>query len=205
MVSDGDPDSAWYTGRQNTDPFVFGDRFRYTGCFQHKRGRPTQMRNLAQGSVILFGSCRDKSRFVVDTVFVVADHIDHTKRDYQDQPRGRVPATYETVTLSPWYANTDDPTQSHRLYSGAAFNARVEGMFSFVPCLPYSMAPRGFARPTLRLPGVITDTHKQWVRLNPQTSTADVARLWADVVRQVTDQGLMLGIGAALPQQRLRP
>lgn len=199
VLTEGAPDEAWYSGRQNTDPFVFGDRFRYTGCLQHKQGRPTQLRHLARDSVILFGSCRGRSRFVVDTVFVVAEHIDHTKRDYQDQLRGLVPITYEAVTLAPWYANTDDLTESHRLYSGATFDASVEGMFSFVPCLPSSLAPRGFARPTIRIPGVVTDTHMQWVKLNPQASVSDVKRLWDDVVRQVTDQGLMLGIGAALP------
>ncbi len=199
VLPEGDPDQAWYSGRQNTDPFVFGDRFRYTGCLQHTKRGPTQLRHLARASVILFGSCLHKSRFVVDTVFVVADHIDHTKRDHQGRLRSRVPATYEAVTLAPWYVNTDDPTRSHRLYTGATFDARVEGMFSFFPCLPYSLAPRGFARPTIRLPGIITDTHRQWVRLNPQLSTADVAPLWEEVVRQVTDQGLMLGIGAPLP------
>lgn len=149
---EGASDEAEYGGRQNTDPFVFGRRFLYTGCLQHKQGRPTQLRNLTRGSVILFGSCRSGSRFVVDTVFVVADHIDHTKLDHRDRLRGRVPPTYEAVTLAPWYANTDEPARIHRLYIGATYDETVEGMFSFVPCLPNALAPKGFARPTVRLP-----------------------------------------------------
>ncbi len=196
------PDEDWYQGRQNTDPFVFGDRFRYTGCLQHTTRGPTQMRFLARGSVILFGSCLHASEFVVDTVFVVAGHIDHTKEDYRDRLRGRVPATYEEVTLGPWYADPDTAVRSHRLYLGATFDAPVEGMFSFVPCLPYALAPRGFARPTLRLPGVITDSHKQGRKHSPQAGIGDVEYLWSEIVRQVTDQGLMLGVGLGLPPRR---
>ena len=51
-------DGVW---RQNTDPFVFGERFHYTGCLRHTRRGPTQLRYLAPGSLVLFGSCRDKS------------------------------------------------------------------------------------------------------------------------------------------------
>lgn len=62
-----------YRGLQNTDPFVFGQQFHYTGCRQRNptTGRATQLRYLSRGSVILFGSCQDKGKFVLDTVFVV--------------------------------------------------------------------------------------------------------------------------------------
>lgn len=187
-------------GLQNTDPFVFGERFLYTGCMQYKRGKPTQLRHLALGSVILFGSCLRKSRFVLDTVFVVADHVDHAKRNYCDQLKGHVSDTYCAVTLAPWYGNMIERDKSYRLYDGATFGAPVQGMFSFVPCLPAEVAPRGFARPTIRIPGVITDTHCQGVKLNPQAGLSAVKSLWDEVVDQVTNQGLLLGIGVALPQ-----
>lgn len=67
---------------QNTDPFVFGEQFYYTACRQHHNKKPTQLRYLNRGSVILFGSCLH-SRFVLDTVFVVAGHIDHTKLNWK--------------------------------------------------------------------------------------------------------------------------
>ena len=55
--------------RQNTDPWVFGDCFRYSNC---KQQRQAALQKLARGSLILFGSTRD-GNFVVDTVFVVRD------------------------------------------------------------------------------------------------------------------------------------
>lgn len=188
-----------YRGLQNTDPFVFGKRFYYTGCRQHKQGKPTQLRNLARGSVILFGSCLRKSHFMVDAVFVVADHIDHSKRDYRDWLRGCVSETYDAVTLAPWYGNMVERDKSHRLYDGATFEAPIEDMFSFFPCLPYDENRRGFARPTIHIQDVITDTLCMGFKKNEQATTSDVKCLWDDVVQQVTNQGLVLGIGAALP------
>jgi len=61
--------------RQNTDPWVFGDCFRYSNCHQlNQRG----LQNLAPGSVILFGSTLGLAsgagpRFVLDALFVVAE------------------------------------------------------------------------------------------------------------------------------------
>ena len=64
---------------QNTDPFVFGESFLYTCCQQFKNNRPTQLRYLAPGSVILFGSHRG-GRFLLDTVFVTRRSRDHCRR-----------------------------------------------------------------------------------------------------------------------------
>ncbi|MEE9315869.1 MAG: hypothetical protein V3U97_02040, partial [bacterium] len=68
---------------QNTDPFVFGNQFYYTICQQYKKEKPTQLRYLEKDSVILFGSCQNKSQFILDTVFVVGDYIDHEKATYE--------------------------------------------------------------------------------------------------------------------------
>ena len=63
---------------QNTDPFVFGDRFLYTLCRQTKpisgHARPTFLRDLAPGSLILFGSLKGGD-FVLDTALVVAEGV----------------------------------------------------------------------------------------------------------------------------------
>src|SRR5262252_3776069 len=60
--------------RQNTDPWVFGDCFRDSNC--HQLNQPG-LRDLAAGSVILFGSTLGLTstagpHFVLDTLFVVA-------------------------------------------------------------------------------------------------------------------------------------
>jgi hypothetical protein len=91
---------AW---RQNTDPFVFGAQFHYTGCMQHTRRGPTQLRFLAPGSLVLFGSCREKARFVVDTAFVVGEFVDHSAQDWEQKLDGRISNTYRKVTVEPWY------------------------------------------------------------------------------------------------------
>ncbi len=195
---------ASYRDLQNTDPFVFGDRFHYTGCLQYTKNGPTQLRNLARGSVILFGSNRGRSNFVVDTVFVVADCVDHSLRDYKRKLEGVVSETYASVTLAPWYGelvgcNTPDRDRSYRLYLGATVENPIDGMFSFFPCRPASASSQGFARPSLRIPGVITPTMTQNKRLNPRQSNGEITLLWDDVVRQVIGQGVALGTHADLP------
>jgi hypothetical protein len=205
---------ASYRGLHNTDPFVFGDRFHYTGCLQHTKHGPTQLRNLSRGSVILFGSKRPgRPDFTLDTVFVVADYVDHTRRDYKRKLAGVVSETYAAVTLAPWYGetagckppesnggcNTPESERSFRLYLGATFEDPVDGMFSFFPCVTGHSIAQGFARPAIRIPDVITPTMTQNKRLNPRQSTDEITPLWNEVVRQVIAQGLALGIHADLP------
>lgn len=196
---------------QNTDPFVFGDQFQYTGCQQNTRRGPTSLRYLDRGSVILFGSCRE-DRFRLDTALVVRDWIDHHRGNFRQALQGRISPTYAAVTISPWYREDFAHLQgtagrgggcatgeSFRLYFGATIDEPVDGMFSFFPCLPYQSQTRGFEHPTIRIPEAITDNHRQWKRLTSCRSTADARRLWCQVVDQVTAAGLLLGVRADLP------
>lgn len=195
------PESAPRGWRQNTDPFVFGG-FHYTGCLQHTKHGPTQLRFLERGSVILFGSCLERSRFVLDTLFVVDGHIDHSRSDYKRVLKGRISPVYESTTIESWYTGRVPQDQSHRLYFGATQGAPIDGMFSFFPCLPAREAPKGFPRPEIVLPEVVTPNLYQSKRLNPQPDLASVRRLWTVVVEQVREQGLALGIHADTPVQR---
>lgn len=191
-------DGAW---RQNTDPFVFGDRFHYTGCMQHTRRGPTQLRFLARGSLVLFGSCRDKSRFVVDTVFVVGDFVDHSARDWERKLDARVSTTYREVTLEPWYGGSPPDSQSHRLYFGATPQHPVGEMFSFFPCQPYDENGSGFARPEVQIPGFVTRHLTQGKKMARDLSLAEISELWQQVAHQVEEQGLSLGTYADLPAE----
>jgi hypothetical protein len=182
---------------QNTDPFVFGDQFHYTGCQQHRGGFPTQLRHLSRGSVILFGSYKSGG-FTLDTVFVVSDHQDHHAHNVTDL-RDQVSDLYWQAVLVPWYRGQLGIDQSNRLYFGATPEAAVDGMFSFVPCKPLQDAPHGFVRPTISLPGVITDNHKQSYKKNEQAELSAVRILWDRVVEQVHQQGLLLGTNLASP------
>ena len=85
----------------NTDPFVFGDRFFYSICKQNNKRGPTAMQRLARGSVILFGSGKGRTRFVVDTVFVVAETVDWDLTNYRERLKGVVPPEYFHATLEP--------------------------------------------------------------------------------------------------------
>jgi hypothetical protein len=193
-------DRAW---RQNTDPFTFGAQFHYTGCLQHTKLGATQLRHLAPGSVVLFGSCRDKSRFVIDTVFVVAErYVDHTRADYTSTLRAAVSDVYWTATGEPWYTGEAPTDRSHRLYFGATVEQPVNGMFSFFPCQRYDPDGRGFARPTIRVPGFITPHLTQGKKIARDLAPNELRELWENVVAQVQAQGLQLGVFAELPPDR---
>jgi hypothetical protein len=177
---------------QNTDPVVFGERFLYTFCRQRREER---LRRLARGSVILFGSCIDGS-FVLDTVFVVAGGIDHTREDHVRTAGSRVDEVFRATTLDPMYAW--DHVEGGRLHFGATARDPVAGMFSFAPCLPAPPATP-FARPRIELPGLIEPGVDDRARVLPLGSADDVAVVWRRVVAQVESAGLTLAVGLDLP------
>ncbi len=114
-------------GHQNTDPYVYGDAFRYAICKQ--RGRLTQ---LDPGSVILFGSSF-KSGFALDTVFVVGSF--QSVQSVYAENAARYSLTYRQATLESladvYLASY--PNSSLRLYSGITYTPDA-GLFSFLPC-----------------------------------------------------------------------
>lgn len=202
-----------YPGLQNTDPFVFGERFYYTLCRQtSSRGTtqfPTQLRHLKRGSVILFGSCV-RGGFALDTVFVVEDWIEHSRANFRARLADAIPEAYKDVTVAPCYQEPFDgangcapqnPSLPLRLYFGATYDNPLHGMFSFFPCLEYEKGVRGFARPRISMRGVIKDTHKQNYKLTLGDSLDDVKALWDEVVSQVEGQGLRLGVFTDIPEE----
>jgi hypothetical protein len=196
-----DPPSArqWV---QNTDPFVFGPQFLYTGCQQHRQARPTQLAKLRPGSLLLFGSARGR-RFRLDTVFVVGEKaIDHARRNRVRRIGDAVPDAYWDITLNPWYAGHVPVGQIHRLYFGATPEQPVNGMFSFFPCRPLDADPDGFARPEIRLPGYVTPTQTQSFRRTLLAGGAEAEGLWRKVVAQVLKQDLVLGVRADMPKRK---
>jgi len=194
-------------GQQNTDPFVFGDRPLYSCCRQHTRkGGPSQLQRLQVGSVLLFGSCLNKSKFVLDTVFVV-DHYDDFNLNDLEKLRDHVSNTFVDATLSRLPSNNqrfDRSTVTFRLYSGATFEQQRHGMYSFFPCAPYEESPFGFARPQIRLPGIITDNLFMGKKLNPQDNIDVVVSLWNAVREQALDQGVYIGVSTQSPPEYLQ-
>jgi hypothetical protein len=208
-----------YDGLQNTDPFVFGKHFHYTCCQQRTKPR---LRHLSRGSMILFGSCEGRHAFVLDTVFVVDSSIDHTRGNHRTALTGAVSPEYEEVTICPMYSEAVTGTRSctvessscttvclgsektWRLYFGATHDKPVQDMYSFFPCQLYDSMPRGFARPTIDLPGKITGALPKGVKYQQDLSLAEMKTLWQKVIEQVRTQGLALGVYAEIPERRLK-
>jgi len=200
-----------YKGLQNTDPFIFGDRFKYTTCQQNRKTGPTQLQNLSRGSVILFGS-NYRTKFVLDTLFVVEDYIDHSKTDYIRKLKGKVSESYIKATLHPIYENIynnescakENQNITNRLYFGATYEKPVEGMFSFFPAMKLDDSPQGFARPIIQNSRAITDNLKQGYKLTKLKTIDQSRELWENVIKQViesTSGNMKIGISSDLPNE----
>lgn len=189
-------DGGW---RQNTDPLVFGDTFLYTNC---RQPRNHKLRELAPGSLILFGSKlgpRAHPDFVLDTVFVVEDGVEYVIEASAALDCCR---WVQDVVFEPLRLGGDEPGRPYRMYRSRVYAGEASVPFSFVPCLPAGASPMRFARPVIRL-------DRRW--LNPQrtmgagavpATTDELAEIWRDVVRQVTAAGLALGTRLEVPQRR---
>lgn len=115
--------------------------------------------------------------------------------------------TFADVTLSRLPSNNqrfDRTTLTFRLYYGATHDRQHQGMYSFFPCVPYGESPFGFARPHIRLPGIITDNLYMGKKLNPQDNIEVFVSLWNAVRAQVLDQGLCIGVETQLPSEHFR-
>ena len=180
--------------RQNTDPWVFGERFYYSNCKQRtNQGRtPTAMQRLTPGSLILFGSSVG-GEFVLDTMFVVGErlgsYVAGEPLDIEVDTAFRI-ATIES--LAAWAKDKEDPSFS--LYAGSPASRSISGMFSFVPCLPADGDGPRFARPAIRLPGIVNPASRQSAAgATRPRSPSEVTAAWASVVEQVLDHDLLLG------------
>jgi hypothetical protein len=135
--------------RQNTDPWVFGDSFRFSNCRQLTlRQKPSALQKLTEGSMVLFGSTIS-GEFVSDTVFVVKDSCPFSP--------AKPPETDETfrVCTIESLLTTGDADNPFTLYRGARYEAPANGMYSFVPCRRADADNVRFTRPSISLPGYL--------------------------------------------------
>jgi hypothetical protein len=210
---------------QNTDPFVFGRHFLYSCCKQVRGdGRATRLRELGRGDVVLFGS-QLASRFVLDTVFVVAKSRLYDPRTAADT------AAYEAAIVEPVFrpiqhATSGRPDAPHarergctqswdneeedaciqplhaatvtpfRLYEGATVSTPIDGMYCFVPAKWTRDAPRGFARPTISLPSVRHGLNINYADITDQRVSLD----WQGIVDELRGQGFVLAVNLTLPR-----
>jgi len=119
-------------GCQNTDPYVFGDNFKYAICSQ-----TGVMVDLDKGSLILFGTTT-KNGFMLDTVFVVKQH-EKAESIFNNKAQNFT-KTYKEVTLeqlSKIYLSNNSKTSKNRVYLSQTWIDNKD-FFSFVPCKPES-------------------------------------------------------------------
>ena len=178
---------------QNTDPLVFGDHFLYSNW---RQTRNSKLRTLQPGSVILFGS-RVGPEFVLDTVFVVG-------ADGQDYVRGEADQIacadwIQTTVFMPLSGSHERPTETFRLYRGRMYDEAPKGPYSFVPCRPTEVRDAAFPRPPIRLDRHWLEPNLAMAAKATPAPEAELRALWEEVVRQVEEVGLSLGVALAPP------
>ena len=181
--------STLIRGCENTDPYIFGDCFKYATCSQ-----TGELTNLIPDSLILFGTTKDIG-FELDTVFVVktfepAQSVFSNKgkdysRVYYEETLEQLGETY----LGP------NPSKYERLYDSQTWWDN-KGYFSFVPCKVAT--GEVFQKAILPIPPMA----KQKVGHPYQhLSNLDHIELWYFVVNEVIKQGFCLGIRFTEPIQ----
>ncbi len=176
-------------GLQNTDPYIYGDNFKYCVCKQ--TGRLT---NLILNDLILFGTVVPSlNKFYIDTVFIIKDH--NSSVNVQATGGVTFSQVYKKETLEqlneylkvPTYANNNKVYQSKTWWDDKEY-------FSFVPCkLDYNSV--GFERLFIELSNQTfqlskNPTGKSFLSNCPLSSQD----LWKEIVRISIEQGFVLGV-----------
>ena len=196
-----------YRGLHNTDPFIFGERFLYSNCRQ--RANPGLMR-LGEGSVIAFGSGKQgvggEWRWWLDTVLVVANSDLYAASGACRMLKDWTSDVFGIVTGGPLADKHEAGCAADvrlRLYWGATPDDPVDGMFSFFPARPAG-GGTGFPRPVIDLPSEYFNPRS--IRgpkgIGRGRTRAKLRSIWAALVAQVRQAGLVLGTHAALPERR---
>lgn len=171
---------------QNTDPFVFGNCFKYFVCQQYRPStlNPTQLARLDKGSIIIFGSKAQQdaiSFFQIDTVFVVADYLDYDTRFADALVDGRVPDTYRKIVYNMAFPEPTPYSLPLRLYFGATQQNPIHDMYSFVPAKPYGGELVGFPRVRIKERPYITDNLSQGYKTTRISSLTEGYTIWNEL------------------------
>jgi len=181
--------------RKNTDPWVFGNCFRFSNCKQlTQRRKRSALQNLTPGSIILFGSTIG-AEFAIDTVFVVKE-----SRRFSPSKFFRTDEAFRVCTIES-LLTTGNADDSFTLYRGATYEAPFNGMYSFVPSRRADTDEVRFSRPSISLPVYVNPKSTRSPRgaKNPGFGT-DVREQWEKVRRQVFDAGCVLGVWFETPR-----
>ncbi|MDR1893140.1 MAG: hypothetical protein LBQ61_00405 [Spirochaetales bacterium] len=193
---------------QNTDPFVFGGKFRYGLCKQGGRNK-SALAALEKGSLILFGSYKEDNKspvFQLDTVFVIAGYKEYPIQNPAELAGEGV--WYKLVIEAAFPRPAANPPLVFRLYYGATYEKPYDGMYSFSPARLYKETNPGFPRVTLgakeceRFSGnYINPALKQGKKISA-AAPAEIKTFWEQIRAISRTQGCVEGVRFAMPKER---
>lgn len=201
----------------NTDPYVFGQNFRYIIC---KQGYSEILRNLEPFSLILFGSCINK-KFCLDTVFLVSEEIQRYSIENIEtifSQRNQ----YYFASVNPLYDDTkfnDDvdkedtcrleQEKEYSFYKGVKYSDKdkYEGIYSFVPCKEYDPDKELdyiFKQPVIDL-DIISENQTQGLNAcnGREFSREEIVDYWNKIVGQIEKAGLLKGTIFKTPELKI--
>ncbi len=180
----------------NTDPFVFGEHFKYSNCRQNISGHPNRLQYLSAGSLILFGGIY-RGDFWLDTVFVVKDKLKYKGCDCQNQKMqaflGADYPFFHAATLKPIAASRDMQKRHYTLYRGQNWQENPN-YFSFVPC---DVNGRAFSKVKLSstmIQNLSKNANNYTVLGEYEEPNPTPQEIWEKIVDEVFAQGLSLGV-----------
>ncbi len=190
---------------QNTDPFVFGDRFYYTCCMQKKI---SQLGGIKQGSVIIFASrvgSAEKYKLLIDTVFVVKDAFSLSDKEKVKEIKQKNPIFYHTVI------ELLNSRQGHK--SGGCTKKSDNDYFDFRIFVGASYEDSNGTEPYCFFPCKCSDENKGYERFESKNhmfaklpqgfgyiKNISSTNLWNQIKDECIKENYNLGIKAELPQ-----
>ncbi|GAB6278142.1 MAG: hypothetical protein STSR0006_01370 [Lentimicrobium sp.] len=186
-------------GCQNTDPYVFGDFFKYAICLQ-----TGVMRNLDPGSLILFGTTT-KVGFLLDTVFVVKskeiaknvflNNAANYNQVYREETIEQLGETY----LGPNYSRNNCIYHSHTWWNKQNNEYKEFDYFSYVPC---RINDETYDKAIIPIPPMAKQrVGHPYRHLNPPNEEwTSPKKVWDYITKEVIKQGLYLGIRLEEPK-----
>jgi hypothetical protein len=196
---------------QNTDPCVFGSQFKYICCKQDKRKNKnddtsfyqTKMAKLEKGSMILFGSTKGTKEnifFQLDTVFIVSSYIDYDTSN-PDALINEKLGDYRDFVFKMAFPKPTKQARTLRLYKGATFDNKYEGMYSFSPALVWGKQKReGFPRIALKDMDFITNNLNSAPKIT-EVPIKQITECWKKIRKITKEQGCVEGVSFAYPHR----
>lgn len=197
--------NGYQVSYQNTDPCVFDGGFKYLVCkqFKPKNKSLTALSRLDRGSIILFGSTGNQNKkdafFQLDTVFVVSDFIEYDISDPKALLNEGL-GNYRNFVFKMAFPYPANFSLKLRLYKGASFKNKVDGMYSFSPAKVWDNQEMGFPRIALQDMDHITNNLNAAPKIS-EVPLNDVKKVWK-MIRDISrENGCVEGVSFSYYQE----